>query len=72
MSLLDYSCDGRVRTTDTGYLLPDPCGPDWEVVEDQQRGGWHAHPVDHDRTGASGVWAATAEQAIAMVIGPPA
>jgi hypothetical protein len=45
---------------------------DERVVEDHQHGGWHARPVDHDHTGAAGVRAATAEQAIAMVIGPPA
>ncbi len=72
MSLLDYSLDRRVQVIASGYLLPDPCGPDWEVVPDRWRGGWHARPVDHDHTGAAGVWAATAEQAIEMVIGPPA
>ena len=72
MSTLDYSLDERVRITATGFLLPDPCGPDWEVVPDRQHGGWHARPVDQDRTGAPGLWAATAAQAIEMVIGPPA
>jgi hypothetical protein len=72
MPLLDYTRDGRVRVTAAGYLLPDPCGPDWEVLPDLQYGGWHARPVDHEQTGAAGVRAGTAEQAIQMVIGPPA
>jgi hypothetical protein len=69
---LDYTFDERVQITATGFLLPDPCGPDWEVVPDRQRGGWHARPVDHQRTGAAGGRAETAAQAIEMVIGPPA
>ncbi len=70
-SKLDYSKDSRVRKTATGYLLPvnDPRYSDWEVVADRQRGGWHARPVDRDQTG---VWADTAEEAVEMVIGPPA